>query len=514
MNKNKALEKYKFLPYLYSIFFGFNLLPMYLEGWFNFEIFSIVILMCILVFYFTKSWIKKNKLIFIAIISILLICYPLKYAYIYYLISVDNMFVINALFDLQETNYLLISSEQHISFITYVISAFLGLFSVSFFTKEISLQNYRIALQNLANNKILNLFFVNKISIYLYLFLTLFFTVVFTKLRIGIISLVDASNYVVPFRLGLILIIIQKYILVIYGFALVYLNKIRNENTNLSLITKITLYTYIIFTAIYTTSKQYIVFIFIASISEIIFFKFKNLKSKKTKLIIKSIALIFTFLLSSFLILFSVQARLIRNTTLCADCGGIETIFYLFNFLVKNGGFDALWDLTGDINTQNINLFNIVLFGTLFRAQGAGCVIMIMSHYQNNPVFSFPDLFGFFESITSLRQAGSLFYSEVAQISVDTAAFAPSYIGASLQFSDSIFNPFIFTFSSCFLYLNLLFFLLRSKSPLDILLAFIISYEFLLGLSEGIFSYLMPLIAILSLLSRRFIFINNGISVK
>ena len=138
-----------------------------------------------------------------------------------------------------------------------------------------------------------------------------------------------------------------------------------------------------------------------------------------------------------------------------------------------------------------------------------------MSYYQNNPAFNFPDLFGFFESITNLRQAGNLFFAEVSQ-SFDTGfAFAPSFIGASLQLSDSIINPFIFTFSSCFLFLNLLFFLTKSKSPINILLACVISYEFLLGLSEGSFSYLMPLVGIISLLSGNLISNNsNVISAK
>ena len=100
MDKKDSLIKYKLLPYLFSIFFGFNLVPMFLEGWFNFEIFSIILFMCFLVFYFTKSWIKNNNFVFITIISILLICYPIKYAYIYYMISQENLFVINALFDL------------------------------------------------------------------------------------------------------------------------------------------------------------------------------------------------------------------------------------------------------------------------------------------------------------------------------------------------------------------------------------------------------------------------------
>ena len=514
MDKKDSLIKYKLLPYLFSIFFGFNLVPMFLEGWFNFEIFSIILFMCFLVFYFTKSWIKNNNFVFITIISILLICYPIKYAYIYYMISQENLFVINALFDFQKTNYLYISNEQHILFITYVISAFLGLFAVSFFTKKISFKNLKVALENFANNKILNIILAKNISTYIYLFLTLFFTIIFVKLRIGIISLIDADNYIVPFRLGLLFIIIQKYLLVIYGFTLVYFNKLRNENNDLNLITKFTLYTYIIFTAIYTTSKQYVVFVFIASIFEIIFFKFKKSKSRKTKLIIKSIALLLTLLLTSVLLLFTIQTRIIRNTTLCSDCGGIQTIFFLFDFLVQNGGFNALWDLTGDINAQNINFFNIVLFSTIFRAQGAACLIRIMSYYKDNPVFNFPDLFGFFESITNLRQAGNLFFAEVSQ-SFDTGfAFAPSFIGASLQLSDSIINPFIYTFSSCFLFLNLLFFLTKSKSPIDILLAFVISYEFLLGLSEGSFSYLMPLVAIISLLSRKLVSNNNVFSAK
>ena len=515
MEKKDSFKKYKLLPYLFSIFFGFNLAPMFLEGWFDFEIFSIIFLMCFLVFYFTKIWIKQNNFVFVILIFILLICYPLKYAYIYYLISQDNLFVINALFDLQETNYLYISNEQHILFITYVISAFLGLFAVSFFTKKISFKNLKISLESFAKNKILNILLTKKISTYLYLFLTLLFSIIFAKLRIGIVNLIDASDYIVPFRLGLFFIIIQKYLLVIYGFSLVYFNKLRNKNKNLNLITKVTLYTYLIFTAIYTTSKQYVVFVFIASIFEIIFFKFKKSKSRKTELIIKSIAFIVSVFLTSVLLLFTIQARLVRNTTLCSDCGGIQTIFYLFDFLVQNGGFNALWDLTGDINTQNINFFNIVLFSTIFRAQGAACVIRIMSYYQNNPAFNFPDLFGFFESITNLRQAGNLFFAEVSQ-SFDTGfAFAPSFIGASLQLSDSIINPFIFTFSSCFLFLNLLFFLTKSKSPINILLACIISYEFLLGLSEGSFSYLMPLVGIISLLSGNLISNNrNVISAK
>ena len=137
MDKSTSQIIKKCIPFLFSSLFAFLLIPMYLEGWFNLEIFLVVTLMSGLVFYFTKYWIKKDNYIFLIIIGIFLICYPLKYAYIYYLIFIDNTFIINAIFDYEQTNYLSISNEQHILFITYVISAFLGLFTVSFFTYKI-----------------------------------------------------------------------------------------------------------------------------------------------------------------------------------------------------------------------------------------------------------------------------------------------------------------------------------------------------------------------------------------
>ena len=43
MNPINNLKIFQFLPYLYSAFFGMILLPMYLEDWFNLEIFSLVL---------------------------------------------------------------------------------------------------------------------------------------------------------------------------------------------------------------------------------------------------------------------------------------------------------------------------------------------------------------------------------------------------------------------------------------------------------------------------------------
>ena len=177
--------------------------------------------------------------------------------------------------------------------------------------------------------------------------------------------------------------------------------------------------------------------------------------------------------------------------------------------MVKNGGFNTLWELSENFNAININFFESFLLGTIFRLQGAECLIQIMSSFENNPVFSLPDLFGFFESISTLRQSGSLFYADVLGQTFDAGiAFAPSFIGSSLQISNSIFNPFIFTFSSCFFFLNLVYLLIKSKIPFDIVLALIISFDFLRGLSEGTFSYLIPLIAVFSLTFKKFI-LNN-----
>ena len=102
--------------------------------------------MLYLVYTFTKNWIENKNYVFLIISGIFLISYPLKYAYIYYLISTDNIFIIDSIFDFEQTNYLSISNEQHLLFITYVISAFLGLFTVSFFTYKISLKNIKFSL--------------------------------------------------------------------------------------------------------------------------------------------------------------------------------------------------------------------------------------------------------------------------------------------------------------------------------------------------------------------------------
>ncbi len=508
MNKIKSQNIIKWIPCLFSSLFALLLIPMFLEGWFNLEIFLVVIFMSSLVFYFTKYWIKRKNFLFLIISAIFLICYPLKYAYIYYLISIDNTFIINAIFDFEQTNYLSISNEQHILFISYIISAFLGLFTVSFFTYKLNIKSFKSSLENLSNNKILNLLLSSKNSTYLYVFFTILFTLIYVRLNLGIVKYYDADSYIIPFRLGIVFITIQKYILIIYGFALIYFNKIKNQNSKLSLISKFTLYSYILFTGLYTTSKEYMFLFFIATTTEILFLNLKNIKSKKNVFLLKSLSLILNTLLLSILLIFTIQARVIRNTTLCSDCGGVETIFFLFDFLVKNGGFDELWNLSENFYALNINFFDTVLLSTVFRLQGAACLIQIMNSFQSNPVFSSPDLFGFFESFSSLRQAGNLFYADVLGQTFDPGiAFAPSFIGSTLQISNSILNPFIFTFSCCFFFINLISLLTKSSFPLDIVFSFIIFIDFIRGLSEGTFSYLIPLFAILSYLLRYFI--NN-----
>ena len=517
MNQSKHLLIYKYFPYLYSLLFGTILIPMYLEEWFNIEIFSLVILMCILVFFFTKFWIKKNNLPYLIISFILLLCYPLKYAYIYFLLAKDNTFIIDAYFDHQQTNYLNMSNNDHILFIGYVISAFLGLFSVSFFTYKLNFKSFKFSFEKLAKNKNLNLILANKTSNYFFLCLTILVTILYTNFRVGIVSDQEGFNYILPFGLSTIIQITQKYIVIIYGFVLIYFNKIRNVDFNIRLITKSTLYLYILFTSLYTTSKEYAFILFIGLTIEIIILKFKKFKSKKTTFLIKSFLHAINLLVLGFLILFTIQARLVRNTTLCSDCGGVEAIFFLFDFLIKNQGFEALWNLAESFNAE-INLFNTVLLSTVFRLQGAACLIRIMDLFHSNPVFSSPDLFGFFESITTLRQSGSAFFADIINedISLGGAgvAFAPSFIGSSLQISNSIFNPFIFTFSSCFLFLNLAYLLTKSNFPLDIIFAIIISFDFVKGLSEGSFSYLFPLLGIISFVVNNFILNNNKFSMK
>ncbi len=513
MNESRSQTILKSLPFIFSILFASLLIPMLLEGWFNLEITLVVFVMLYLVYSFTKNWIENKNYAFLIISAIFLISYPLKYAYIYYLISTDNIFIIDSIFDFEQTNYLSISNEQHLLFITYVISAFLGLFTVSFYTYKISLKNIKLSLENLANNKNLNSLLAGNNSNYLYLFLTIFFTIIFTRLNLGVVKLQDYDSYKIPFRLGILFIIIQKYILIIYGFAVVYLNKIRNQYSSLALVTKLTLYSYILFTGLYTTSKEYMLLFFIGTSVEILFLNLKSLKSERKIFLIKTLFLIVNTLFLSILLLFTIQARVIRNTTLCSDCSGVETIFFLFDFLVKNGGFNTLWELSENFNAININFFESFLLGTIFRLQGAECLIQIMSSFENNPVFSFPDLFGFFESISTLRQSGSLFYADVLGQTFDAGiAFAPSFLGSSLQISNSIFNPFIFTFSSCFFFLNLVYLLVKSKIPFDIVLALIISFDFLRGLSEGTFSYLIPLIAVFSLTFKKFILNNKAIT--
>ena len=292
MNESRSHSIFKSLPFIFSILFASLLIPMLLEGWFNLEITLVVFIMLYLVYTFTKNWIENKNYVFLIISGIFLISYPLKYAYIYYLISTDNIFIIDSIFDFEQTNYLSISNEQHLLFITYVISAFLGLFTVSFFTYKISLKNIKFSLENLANNKKLNSLLAGNNSNYLYLFLTIFFTIIFTRLNLGVVKFQDYDSYKIPFRLGILFIIIQKYILIIYGFAVVYLNKIRNQYSSLALVTKFTLYSYILFTGLYTTSKEYMLLFFIGTSLEILFLNLKSLKSERKIFLIKSLFLI------------------------------------------------------------------------------------------------------------------------------------------------------------------------------------------------------------------------------
>ncbi len=518
MNQTNNLKIYNFLPYLYSIFFGIILIPMYLEDWFNLEIFSIVLFMCILIFKFTKYWIKINNFPYLIISFVLLICYPLKYAYIYYLMSSDSSFIIDAYFDFQQTNYLSISNEQHILFITYVISGFLGLFAASLFTYKISIKNFKLSFNNLVNNKTFNFVFANKSSNYFFVFSIILGTVIFINFRVGIVSDQEAIEYILPFGLSTILQIIQKYILIIYGFILIYFNKISKQASTISLITKFTLYSYILFFGLYTTSKEYLLILFAGLTLEILFLRLNRFKKKRTIFSIKFIFLVLNLFLFGVFVLFTIQARLIRNTTLCNDCGGIETMFFLFDFLVKNQGFNELWTLLEDFNALNINLFNTVLVSTIFRLQGADCLLRIMNFSQSNPVFASPDIFGFFESISNLRESGSIFYADIVNADLSLGrtgvAFAPSLLGVSLQLSNSIFNPFIFVFSICFVFLNLIYLLIKSNFPFDVIVAIIISFDFLKGISEGSFSYIFPLLGIISLLSNYLISSNKNVYFK
>ena len=518
MNQINNLKIYNFLPYLYAISFGVILIPMYLEDWFNLEIFSIVLFMCILIFKFTKHWIKITNFPFLIISFILLICYPLKYAYIYYLISSDSSFIIDTYFDLQQTNYLSISNEQHILFITYVISAFLGLFAASLFTYKINIKDFKLSFNNLVNNKTFNFVFANKSSNYFFLFSIIFGIIIFINFRVGIVSDQKGIEYILPFGLSTILQIIQKYILVIYGFILIYFNKIIKQGSTISFITKFTLYSYILFCGLYTTSKEYLLIWFAGLTLEILFLRLDRFQKKRTKFSIKFIFLVINLFLFGLFILFTIQARLIRNTTLCNDCGGIETMFFLFDFLIENQSFSELWSLLENFNALNINLFNTVLLSTIFRLQGADCLLRIMNFSQSNPVFASPDIFGFFESISTLRESGSIFYADIinADLSLGDAgvAFAPSLLGVSLQLSNSIFNPFIFVFSLCFVLLNLIYLLIKSNFPFDVIVAIMISFEFLKGISEGNFSYIFPLLGIISLLINYLISNNKNVYFK
>ena len=115
MQKIKYNVIQKICPYIYSFLYSTLLFPMYFGNWFSLESLIIVFSMIVLIYNVVKYWIKQNNYVFLLISGLLLISYCLKYAYIYFLISIKSTYLIDGIFDYQQTNYLYINSVSFIN---------------------------------------------------------------------------------------------------------------------------------------------------------------------------------------------------------------------------------------------------------------------------------------------------------------------------------------------------------------------------------------------------------------